>query len=63
MRERDQGEGARAWGQGRQGRAGQTRLDRAGLGHSAGQNPRHAQPPIRIRSRTEIQNGTRRTHD
>jgi hypothetical protein len=50
MRGRDQGRGARAGGQGRQGRAGRTGLDRAGLGHTAGQNPRHTQPLIGIRS-------------
>jgi hypothetical protein len=51
MRERDQGEGG-TWGRGARGaRAG---LDRTGLGHIVDQNPRHAQPPIGIRSRTEI---------
>jgi hypothetical protein len=66
MRERDQGEGARAWGRGARGaRAG---LGRAGpscarLGHIANQNPRHAQPPIGIRLRTKIPNGARRTRD
>jgi hypothetical protein len=34
MRERDQGEGERTWEQGRQGRAGLTVLDRAGLGRA-----------------------------
>jgi hypothetical protein len=42
-----------------QGRAGRTGPDQAELGHSAGQNPRHAQPPIGVRSRTELRNGTR----
>jgi hypothetical protein len=34
----------------------------AGLGHIADRNPRHARPLNRIKSRTEIQSGTRRTH-
>jgi hypothetical protein len=50
------------------GRAGGARGARAGpgrvgLGHIAGRNPRHAQPPIGIRSRTKIQNGMGRTRD
>jgi hypothetical protein len=47
-------------GQGRQG--ARARAGRAGSRCGA-KNPRHAQPPIGIRSRTEIQNETRRTHD
>jgi hypothetical protein len=49
MRERDQGEGGRAHGEGRgarmgkaggrQGRAGRTRPGWAGLGHTTDQNP------------------------
>jgi hypothetical protein len=57
----------------RMGRTGGARGARAGpsrtrpgwarLGHIVDQNPRHAQPPIGIRSRTENQNGTRRTRE
>jgi hypothetical protein len=43
MRERDQGEGGtHGEGRGRQGRTGRTGPDRAELGHTVGQNPRHA---------------------
>jgi hypothetical protein len=62
-RKRLEGGGAHGEGRGRQGHAGRTGPDQAGLGHTAGQNPRHAQPPFGIRSRTEIPNGTRRTCD
>jgi hypothetical protein len=34
-----------------------------GLGHITDRNPRHARPPNGLKSRTEIRNGTRRTHD
>jgi hypothetical protein len=49
MRERDQREGAHGEGWGHQGRAGRIRPDRAELGHSADQNPRHARPLNGIR--------------
>jgi hypothetical protein len=51
-------------GQGRQGRVGQGRVElgQAGLGQAksrrGAKNPRHAQPQIGIRSRTEIRNET-----
>jgi hypothetical protein len=48
-----QGEGRGAW-------AG---LDRAGLGHIADRNPRHARPLNGLPSQTEIRDGTRRTRD
>jgi hypothetical protein len=35
----------------------------AGLGHIVDRNPQHARPLNGIKSRTEIRNGTRRTHD
>jgi hypothetical protein len=47
----------------RMGWAGARGPDRAELGHTADRNPRHARPLNGIQSRTEIQNGTRRTHD
>jgi hypothetical protein len=53
MRQMDQGEGgARAWGG--QGVPGARRPDRAGLGHNADRNPRHARPLNGIQLRTEI---------
>jgi hypothetical protein len=55
------GGGARAWGG--QGARVARGPDRAGLGHNANQNPRHARPLNGIQSRTEIRNGTRRTRD
>jgi hypothetical protein len=61
MRERDQEEGARAWGG--QGAPGARGPGWAELGHTADPNPRHARPLNGIRLRTEIRNGTRRTRD
>jgi hypothetical protein len=52
--------GARMGGAGAPGARGP---DRAGLGHTADRNLRHARPLNGIQSRTEIRNGTRRTHD
>jgi hypothetical protein len=51
MRERDQGGGAQGEGTGARGawaEAGRAGPVRAGLGRTAGQNPRHAQPQIGI---------------
>jgi hypothetical protein len=48
MRGKDQGTGGTWGGHGRQRRAGRAGPGRAGLGRTAGQNPRHAQPQIKI---------------
>jgi hypothetical protein len=45
------------------GRAGWAGPGRAGLGHIADQNPRHAQSSNGIKSRTENRNGMRQTRD
>jgi hypothetical protein len=62
MRERERG-GGRMGGFGRRGRAGWAGLDYVGLGWATSriENPRRARPLNGIKSRTEIQNGTRRT--
>jgi hypothetical protein len=60
MRERDQGEGGAHGSRGARGaRAGLGRTEPgwAGLGHTAVQNPRHAQPPIGIRSEPKSEMG------
>jgi hypothetical protein len=45
------------------GSGGGGRVGRAGPGHIVDRNPRHARPLNGNQSRTEIQNGTRRTRD
>jgi hypothetical protein len=55
--------GAHGGGRGRQGRVGRTGPDRAGLGHITDRNPRHARPLNGLQSRTENQDGTRRTRN